>query len=302
MKAITRFMLFSLGAGAVLLWRSRQARDRASQALQSAKDRLQDASLPLPNMSRTAAGTGQPQRSVPTTTTTLSQTRPDAGVSMSGGATEPASSAARPVDYSVPDTTALSERSAAAEADTTLASDEESIAQPVLHPLDDEQRASSMADIPAGSLAEQSRATADELVHSSHQPDSMEVSESSEQTHTAADVTAAQRLPEPPGAAAPPQPASASMFRPADDPDAGQLDADGEDRTITDRVRSRLGQELDHAEWGHININTQAFGEVYLRGYVSSDELRSRIEQIVSGTEGVESVVNELHVEEQREA
>jgi osmotically-inducible protein OsmY len=263
-------MLLSLGAGAVALWRSQQARDKASQAFDMAKERLQDVSASLPSGeqdTQTAHG-GQPQRSMPVTTTMLSQTAPDAGVSMSHGSTT--------------STTSSTSSSAASPAPTSGA----------------------MADIPADSLAEQSRATASELVQSSHQPDSMEVSGSSEQTHTAEEAAAAQSV-APPSAAAPPQPPGAgntSTFTPANDPDAGQLDADGEDRTITDRIRTRLGQELEHAEWGHVNINTQALGAVYLRGYVASDELRSRIEQIASETEGVESVVNELNVEAQRQA
>ena len=305
-------MLLSLGAGAVALWRSQQARDKALQVFDTAKDRFQDvsASLPIGGESSQTTGSDQPQRSGQATTTMLSQTNPDAGVSMShdGGAvstpaqdsssyTTPSSASgdARPVDYSLPDAASQSSDTARSrEAATAQARDEMSSES-------SEERDGSLADIPADSLVEQSNATASELVESSHQPDSMEVSESAEQTHMSEDVVAAQR-PEEPVAATPPQPASAdnaSTFRPADDPDAGQLDADGEDRTITDRVRTRLGQELEHAEWGHVNINTQAFGVVYLRGYVESDELRSRIEQIARDTEGVESVVNELNVEQQ---
>lgn len=267
MKVVTRLMLLLLGAGAVALWRSQQARDKASQAFDMAKERFQDvsASLPIGGQDTQPTHGGQPQRSTPVTTTMLSQTNPDAGVSMSQGSTT--------------NTTSPTLSSATTPAPAS----------------------GGMADIPADSLAEQSRATADELVQSSHQPDSMEVSESAEQTHTAEDEIAAQSV-APPSAAEPPQPPGAgneSTFRPANDPDAGQLDADGDDRTITDRIRTRLGQELDHAAWAHVNINTQALGAVYLRGYVASDELRSRIEQIASETEGVESVVNEVHVEEQ---
>ncbi len=299
MKALTKFMLFSLGAGAVALWRSQQARDKALQAFDTAKDRFQDvsASLPIGGQGTQPTHEGHPQRSTPATTTMLNQTSSDTGVSMSDsvaarttsshpmGATPDKDSEARSLE---------AQRAASTEtaADTALASGEDSIAQPVFHEIDAHDR---------DSLTEQSRATANELVESSHQPDSMEVSESSEQTHTAKDEAAAPRLAGP-SATTPPQPASASnaaSFRPANDPDAGQLDADGEDRTISDRIRSRLGQELDHAEWGHLNINTQGIGVVYLRGYVASDELRSRIEQIASEAEGVESVVNELNVGKQ---
>jgi len=299
MRAITKLMLLSLGAGAVALWRSQQARDKASQAFDMAKERLQDvsASLPIGGQDTSTTHEGPSQRSTPATTTMLSQTAPDAGVSMShAGATPGMDSEARSLH-------AQQSASTDAETDTTLASGENSIAQPVFHSIDAHDRDSSPSDT-AESPAEQSRATASELVQSSHQPDSMEVSESSEQTHTAEEAAAAQSV-APPSAAAPPQPSGAgntSTFTPVNDPDAGQLDADGEDRTITDRIRTRLGQELEHAEWGHVNINTQALGAVYLRGYVTSDELRRRIEQIASETEGVESVVNELNVEAQRQA
>lgn len=308
MKAITKLMLLSLGAGAVAVWRSQQARNKASQVFDTAKDRFQDVStsLPIGGQHRQTTTGGQSQGSTPATTTMLSQTTSDAGVGASrAGAADTASSSSGGAtlgkDSEARSLAAQQSASTETATDTTLASGENSIAQPVFHAIDEHDRDGSLADIPADSLAEQSRTTASELVESSHQPDSMEVSESSEQTHTAEDEIAAQSV-APPAAAVPPQPASAdnaSTFRPANDPDAGQLDADGEDRTITDRIRTRLGQELEHAEWGHVNINTQALGAVYLRGYVASDELRSRIEQIVSETEGVESVVNELNIEGQ---
>lgn len=222
MKKLTTLLLLAVGAAAaVVFWRSQQARDTATQAFDTVKDRLPQANTAAtPGTSGHASNPSTP----PATTTRLSQTNPDAGVSMSGNA--------------------------------TLASDESSAAQPVLRARDEHGNDESQADMPDSSLAEQRASSA---------------------------------------------PASDMQVVPGDDPDAGQLMADGDDRTITDRIRSRLGQELDHKGWGHLNINTQAIGEVYLRGYVVSEELRSQIAQIVGETEGVQSVVNELNVEEQAE-
>lgn len=256
---IGRWIVLGLGAAAAFLfWRSQQARDKVTQTFDSAQNQWQQANTAsTPGSTRDISRQPGASPTPPATTTRLSQTNPDAGVSTGGSA--------------------------------TLASDESSFAQPVVRPLD-QQSPSAQAGEPTSSRSEQHDATVDNVIASAHQPESTEVSESSAQTSA------------PASAAAQSMSASDMTVVPGDDPDAGQLMADGDDRTITDRIRSRLGQELDHKYWGHLNINTQAMGEVYLRGYVVSDELRSRIEQLVAETEGVQSVVNELNIEEQSAA
>jgi hypothetical protein len=82
--------------------------------------------------------------------------------------------------------------------------------------------------------------------------------------------------------------------RPGDSP--GVLDLDGDNLTITQRVRSNLGHEPALAGQ-HININTQARGTVYLRGTVTAEEQRRAAETRARNTEGVSLVVNELQVE-----
>jgi hypothetical protein len=82
--------------------------------------------------------------------------------------------------------------------------------------------------------------------------------------------------------------------RPGDIP--GVLDLDGDNLTITQRVRTNLGHELALAGH-HININTQARGIVYLRGTVEGEEQRRIAETVARNTEGVSAVVNELQVE-----
>lgn len=83
------------------------------------------------------------------------------------------------------------------------------------------------------------------------------------------------------------------------DPDAGQLENDGEDRTITDRIRSSIGREPELASLPKININTQANGVVYLRGTVPDMEKRDLVQLAAEMTDGVTQVVNELEVESQ---
>jgi hypothetical protein len=82
--------------------------------------------------------------------------------------------------------------------------------------------------------------------------------------------------------------------RPGDTP--GVLDLDGDNLTITQRVRSNLGHEFALAGH-HININTQARGTVYLRGTVATEEQRRIAETVARNTEGVSLVVNELQLE-----
>lgn len=91
----------------------------------------------------------------------------------------------------------------------------------------------------------------------------------------------------------------AQDLAPLEDPDAGQLESFGDDQIISDRVRTRLGRLLREDELPRININTQENGVVYLRGTVRSPEQRERIQQTVEETEGVQSVVNEIQIEQE---
>lgn len=81
------------------------------------------------------------------------------------------------------------------------------------------------------------------------------------------------------------------------DPDPGELEAYGDDETITDRVRTNLGRVLHADHLARLNINTQQNGIVYLRGPVHSQEESQQIEMIAQQTEGVQQVVNELRME-----
>jgi len=87
---------------------------------------------------------------------------------------------------------------------------------------------------------------------------------------------------------------------PRDDPDAGQLESSGDDAIISDRVSTRLGRTLQEESLPRVNINTQQNGVVYLRGIVRSPEQRERLQRIVEETEGVQSVVNEIQIEQER--
>ncbi len=82
-----------------------------------------------------------------------------------------------------------------------------------------------------------------------------------------------------------------------DSPEPAQLEAYGDDMTITDRVQTRLGRYMQAEGLAHLNINTQEDGVVYLRGPVHSAEQRDQIEQIARETEGVREVVNELDIQ-----
>lgn len=78
---------------------------------------------------------------------------------------------------------------------------------------------------------------------------------------------------------------------------AGVLKLDGDNLTITDRVRSNMGREVMLADLPRLNINTQEEGIVYLRGYVFNEDQRSMAELVAATTEGVSGVVNELLIE-----
>lgn len=92
----------------------------------------------------------------------------------------------------------------------------------------------------------------------------------------------------------------AQDMAPRNDPDAGQLESFGDDELISDRVSTRLGRALHEEALPRININTQQNGMVYLRGIVRSPEQRERLQQIVEETEGVQSVVNDIQIEQER--
>jgi BON domain len=78
----------------------------------------------------------------------------------------------------------------------------------------------------------------------------------------------------------------------------GVLDLEDENLTTTQRVRTNLGREQDLASVPHFNINTEGDGVVYLRGYVYTADQRRTAEMIAGATEGVNLVVNELHIEQ----
>lgn len=84
------------------------------------------------------------------------------------------------------------------------------------------------------------------------------------------------------------------------DPDAGQLDAYGDDETTNDRVQTRLGRFLHDEGLDRLNINTQGGGVVFLRGSVRSQAQIDQILAIVEATEGVGDIVNELQVAAER--
>ncbi|GAB4203233.1 MAG: hypothetical protein OHK0022_27190 [Roseiflexaceae bacterium] len=92
----------------------------------------------------------------------------------------------------------------------------------------------------------------------------------------------------------------AQDLAPHEDPDSGELEHFGNDQIVSDRVSTRLGRELNMHDLPRLNINTQQNGVVYLRGMVFSTEQRDRIQEIVEATEGVQSVVNEIQIEQER--
>lgn len=97
-----------------------------------------------------------------------------------------------------------------------------------------------------------------------------------------------------------PQPPRPVELASRPDPDAGQLDAYGDDETTNDRVLTRLGRFLQDEGLGRLNINTQGGGVVFLRGSVRSQAQIDQILAIVEATEGVGDIVNELQVAAER--
>ena len=70
-----------------------------------------------------------------------------------------------------------------------------------------------------------------------------------------------------------------------------------EPETITDRVRTELGEDQSLRHLPRINVNTEPGGIVYLRGPVPSERERELAEQIARRQRGVSEVINEIHVE-----
>lgn len=67
--------------------------------------------------------------------------------------------------------------------------------------------------------------------------------------------------------------------------------------TITDRVRTELGENQMLRHLPRINVNTEPDGIVYLRGTVPGDGERELAERIARRQRGVQRVVNELQVQ-----
>ncbi len=65
---------------------------------------------------------------------------------------------------------------------------------------------------------------------------------------------------------------SAQDLAPRDNPEPWLLDAYGDDETISDKVCTALGRELQADHLRYLNVNTQQGGVVYLRGPVHSEE------------------------------
>jgi osmotically-inducible protein OsmY len=70
-----------------------------------------------------------------------------------------------------------------------------------------------------------------------------------------------------------------------------------EPETITDRVRTELGEDQTLRHLPRINVNTEPGGVVYLRGPVPSEKEREQAEKIARKQRGVTEVVNEIHIE-----
>lgn len=73
--------------------------------------------------------------------------------------------------------------------------------------------------------------------------------------------------------------------------------ADIDPETITDRVRTELGEDQTLRHLPRINVNTEPGGIVYLRGTVPGETERLLAEEIARRQRGVSAVINELQVE-----
>ncbi len=77
----------------------------------------------------------------------------------------------------------------------------------------------------------------------------------------------------------------------------GSTDADMEPETITDRVRTEIGENESLRHLPRINVNTEPGGVVYLRGVLPGEKERELAEKIARKQRGVSEVVNEINVE-----
>ncbi len=74
-------------------------------------------------------------------------------------------------------------------------------------------------------------------------------------------------------------------------------DADMEPETITDRVRTEIGENPTLRHLPRVNVNTEPGGVVYLRGVLPGSQERELAEKIARKQRGVSEVINEINVE-----
>lgn len=68
-----------------------------------------------------------------------------------------------------------------------------------------------------------------------------------------------------------------------------------DDTSLTARVKTALAREAGFGEAMTVNVNTYR-GTVQLSGFVESNEIARRAEEIARGIDGVKSVKNDLRV------
>ncbi len=74
-------------------------------------------------------------------------------------------------------------------------------------------------------------------------------------------------------------------------------ESDIDPETVTDRVRTELGENQSLRHLPRINVNTEPGGIVYLRGTVPGEGERELAERIARKQRGVSEVINELQME-----
>ncbi len=77
----------------------------------------------------------------------------------------------------------------------------------------------------------------------------------------------------------------------------GSTDADVAPETITDRVRTEIGENPTLRHLPRVNVNTEPGGVVYLRGVLPGSQERELAEKIARKQRGVSEVINEINVE-----
>ena len=77
---------------------------------------------------------------------------------------------------------------------------------------------------------------------------------------------------------------------------AQRREGDIDPETVTDRVRTELGEDQTLRHLPGINVNTEPGGIVYLRGAVPGETERLLAEEIARRQRGVSEVINELQV------